>query len=91
MVMRSSSTLPDFLFFPPCLLAIFPRGRDDVGGRRNFGSWLDKVWREGDIHGAVHHRLEDLVKGDKAVVHHQPILELDALSEPTLNANFHGV
>ncbi len=45
----------------------------------------------GDVHGAVHHHLKDLVEGDKAVVHHRPILKLDTLSEPLLNVNFHGV
>jgi hypothetical protein len=86
--MCSPSILSDFLFFLPFF---FPSPSAEaapveVGG--DFWGWLEEVWRKSDVDGAVHHHLKNLVKTDKAVVHHQPVLEFQALAEPTLDPDF---
>jgi hypothetical protein len=56
---------------PPLLFAVALGVRSTSGGSRR-GLWgrLDEVWRKGDVDGAVHHHLKDLVKTNKTVVHH---------------------
>jgi hypothetical protein len=60
-------------------------------GRRRTDHILPCIRRKDDVHGTVHDHLEDLVKADETVVHHQPVLVFDALTKPTLKAKFHGV
>ncbi len=79
--------LSDFIFVPP-FFSVALRGRGTSGSRRGFWGWLDEVWRKGDVDGAVHHHFENLVETDEAVVHHRPVLEFQALAEPTLDPDF---
>ena len=76
-------------FLPLSLLHAVVPWRGAGFGRWILGRRLDKIGGKDHIEGAVHHHLEDLVKGDKAIFDHQAVANFLALRQPTLNPDFH--